>query len=131
MPSAQYAREIPQRYRMEAARCASCRTVTFPPGKICPRCRSRDFEKVTLADEGKLVTWTVIHVAPERFAIQTPYVVGIVELDHGIRVTAQIVDCDPEELELGQGVRRTLRRIATEGRGGIIHYGYKFVLARP
>ena len=31
MPAPQYAREIPQRYRLEAARCTSCQKVAFPP----------------------------------------------------------------------------------------------------
>jgi uncharacterized protein len=53
-----------------------------------------------------------------------------VDLGAGICVTAQVVDCDPAELSAGQRVRRTLRRVSAEGKAGIIHYGYKFVLVR-
>jgi uncharacterized OB-fold protein len=55
----------------------------------------------------------------------------MVDLGDGVSVTAQIVDCDPTELSTGVKVRRTLRRVSTEGKAGIINYGYKFVLARP
>jgi uncharacterized OB-fold protein len=79
-----------------------------------------------LSGRGKLVTWTVIHIAPCDFALQTPYVVGIVELEEGVRLTAQIVDCTVEELDFGISVRRVLRRLRAEGEGGIIQYGYKF-----
>ncbi len=129
MPSARYAREIPQRHRMEAGRCASCGALAFPPKKICPRCRGDRIDAFALPDEGTLLTWTVIHGAPAAFDLQTPYVVGIVDLG-GISVTAQIVDCDPAELSRGRKLRRMLRRMSTEGRAGIVHYGYKFVLVR-
>jgi uncharacterized OB-fold protein len=131
MPSPSYARQVAQRYRMEAGRCASCGVVSFPPKKTCPRCRTDRVVPVSLPDEGTLVTWTVIHAAPERLAMQTPYVVAMVDLGDGVSVTAQIVDCDPTELSTGVKVRRTLRRVSTEGKAGIINYGYKFVLARP
>jgi uncharacterized OB-fold protein len=129
MPAPQYAREIPQRYRLEAGRCRACGKIAFPPRRICPGCHGESLETITLSGEGKLVTWTIIHVAPRDFAVQAPYVVGIVELDEGVRVTAQIVDCIAEELEFGTRLRRVLRRLRTEGEGGIIQYGYKFVPA--
>jgi uncharacterized OB-fold protein len=129
MPAPQYAREIPQRYRFEAGRCRACAKVAFPPRVVCPSCRGEDFEPVVLSDQGKLVTWTVLHVAPRGFAGQTPYIVGIVELDGGVRVTAQIVDVDPGELDFGTPLRRVLRKLRTEGPDGIIQYGYKFVVA--
>ena len=59
--------------------------------------------------------------------MQAPYVVAMVELAEGVRLTAQIVDCDPDDLDFGSKVRRVLRRLATEGDDGIIQYGYKFV----
>jgi scaffold protein (connect acetoacetyl-CoA thiolase and HMG-CoA synthase) len=130
MPAPRYAREIPQRYRFEATRCQNCRKVAFPPRQVCPGCRGEALEAVVLSDEGTLATWTVIHVAPRGFAMQTPYVVGIIELPEGVRVTAQVVDADPSELDFGTRVRRVLRRLSEEDEGGIIHYGYKFVLAR-
>lgn len=129
MPAPQYTREIPQRYRFEAARCRGCEKIAFPPRLVCAGCGGETLERFTLSDQGKLVTWTVLHVAPQNFAGQTPYVVGIIELDGGVRVTAQIADVDPDELDFGAPVRRVLRRLSAEGPDGILQYGYKFVLA--
>jgi scaffold protein (connect acetoacetyl-CoA thiolase and HMG-CoA synthase) len=128
MPAPQYAREIPQRYRMEASRCRTCQKVAFPPRLSCSSCRGESFEPVTLPEQGTLVTWTVVHVAPRGFSGQTPYIVGIVELG-GVRVTAQIVDTEPRELAFGVPLRRVFRKLGAEGEGGILRYGYKFVLA--
>jgi scaffold protein (connect acetoacetyl-CoA thiolase and HMG-CoA synthase) len=130
MPAPQYAREIPARYRLEGARCQACGKTTFPARRVCPECRGTNFEPQKLPREGKLMTWTVIHVAAAGFARQTPYAVGIVELSEGVRVTAQIVDCDPEELRVGIAVHAVLRRVSAEGEGGILRYGYKFVVDR-
>ncbi len=126
---ARYWREIPQRYRLEAGKCKSCGAIYFPPRLICAHCRSRQFETVTLPDEGRLVVHTVIRVAPSQFADQTPYAVGIVELDNGVRITSQIVDCQPDQLAAGQRVRIEFRRIQRQGNAGILCYGYKCVPA--
>jgi uncharacterized OB-fold protein len=128
--SARYWRETPQRYRYEAARCSGCGQVFFPPRTVCRRCRGREFEKTTLEKEGALETFTIIRVAPSGFVDQAPYAVGIVALPGGIKVTAQIVDCDPEELAIGDRVRLEFRRIRQDGEAGILCYGYKFVPVR-
>lgn len=130
MPSPRSAREVPQRYRLEASQCSGCKRRYFPPRQICPSCRGTSFETVRLAREGKIVTWTVVYNAPEAFESLVPYALGIVELDDGVRLTAPLVDCDPEELQIGARVRSTFRRLSREGKDGIIHYGHKFTLVR-
>ena len=70
---------------------------------------------------------TVIRVGPSQFADQTPYAVGIVELDDGVRITSQIVDCEFDKLAVGQRVRLEFRRIQKQGDAGILCYGHKCV----
>ena len=130
MKSAQYTREIPQRYRLEAGKCTGCGKVHFPPRLICDACQGRDFENVTLPREGKVLTWTVIHVAPPNFDLESPYVIAIVELAGGVRLTCQVVDCDPQELSVDAPVELVFRRIQEDSAADIIQYGYKAVLRR-
>ena len=120
-------REIPQRYRLEAGKCRNCGFVAFPPRRVCPRCQSRSFETTRLAEAGRLITYTVIRVPPRPFADQTPYALAIVELDDGVRLMGQVVDCGFEELKIGKRVKREFRKVSEEGEAGLIHYGYKFV----
>ena len=127
--SARYWREIPQRYRYEAAKCSKCEKVFFPPRRVCSQCGTREFEKTQLPQEGKVETFTVIRVAPTGFSDEAPYAVGIVSLPGGIKVTAQIVDCDPTRLTIGDRVRLEFRKIRQDGDSGILCYGYKFVPA--
>lgn len=130
MPTpSRYWREIPQRYRLEAGKCANCGFICFPPRLICPRCGSRTFAATNLADTGTLLTFTVIRVPPGPFEDQSPYALGIAELDDGARLTAQIVDCDFAELKVGMRLKLVFRKISEEGVAGVIYYGYKFVPA--
>jgi len=127
MPSPRYRREMPQRYRLEAAKCNQCGKEFFPPRLICSGCGAKEFETTKLGNTGKIVTFTTIRVAPDNFATQVPYNVAIVETDNGVRVTTQVVDCKPEVLKIGQKVKFMFRKLYTEGHTGIICYGYKAV----
>jgi uncharacterized protein len=128
MITARYAREIPQRYRLEAGKCTSCGHVSFPPRLVCPECKGKKFESVTLREEGTLLTYTVVRVASDKFMKETPFAVGIVKLDDGVNLTAQIADADLDELSIGQKVKLVFRRIQEDGKAGILCYGYKAVV---
>jgi uncharacterized OB-fold protein len=127
MSAPKYAREIPQRYRLEAAKCKQCQKILFPPRLICPVCKSRQFDKINLKPEGKVFSYTVIRVAPSQFVDQAPYALAIIELDDGVRIMAQIADCNLEKLAIDMRVNIEFRKIYDEGESGIICYGYKAV----
>lgn len=129
MPAPKYWREIPQRYRLEGAKCKKCGKIYFPPRLICSSCKSREFEMVNLQRGGKLLTYTIIRVPPSQFTDQSPYAVGVVELDDEVKILSQIADCDLDRLEIGQRMRIEFRKIYSEGEAGIICYGYKCVPA--
>ncbi len=125
--SARSWREIPQRYRYEAAQCDKCGEIHFPPRLVCRKCRAQAFTTVHLAQAGSLETFTVIRVAPSGFVDEVPYAVGIVKLDDGVKLTTQIADIDPEKLAIGDRVRLEFRCLNQDGAGGVLSYGYKCV----
>ena len=83
-------------------------------------------KNVKLSGIGKVVTYTIIHVAPENFEGQAPYPIAIIQLDEGPRITGQIVDCDINDIKIGMKVESTFRKIRQDGSTGAIYYGYKF-----
>ena len=97
MSVARFWRKQPQRYNLTGTRCETCGAVFFPPRSFCPECR-RDGRIVDhdFAGTGTVVTFTVIRSASEAFEHLTPYVLAIVELDEGPRLTSQIV-CSPHD----------------------------------
>jgi uncharacterized OB-fold protein len=122
-----YWREIPQRYRLEAGQCKGCGKISFPPRSKCPKCGKSDMETTVLPDHGVVKTFTVIHTAPTQFSDEAPYAVGIIELENGVKITSQIVDCPLEDVKIGQKVKVEFRRVQTDGDAGVICYGYKCV----
>jgi uncharacterized protein len=129
MPSPRYWREVPNRFRLEAARCRGCGKVVFPARRVCPACRGTEWEKTTLSFKGKVVTCTVVDIPPTEFQMEAPYAVAIIETPEGARLTAQVVDCDPATVAPGMDVDLVFRKIRKEGHGGILCYGFKAVPA--
>lgn len=120
-------REKGQRYRLEAGKCKTCGYIAFPPRLICPECGAREFETIILPDTGKLLTYTVIRVAPSQFTDEAPYAVGIAELTNGVKLMAQLVDCEVNNIKVGMEIKIEFRRIQTHDTHGVLSYGYKFV----
>lgn len=129
LTSARTVREYPARYRLEAARCNACGAVSFPPRLVCPSCRGRAFTATVLPDHGTIATFTVIQVAGSAFKHDVPYVLAVVELAGGVRLTSQVVDVDPAKVAIGMPVRLEFRRIQEDGEAGVIAYGHKAVPA--
>jgi uncharacterized OB-fold protein len=125
MISPRYHREIPQRYRLEAGKCAKCGEVHFPPRKICRKCHATEFETFTLPRRGKVVTHTTIWIPPAPFEEQKPYVVAVVELEGGVRLTAMVCEAPPDEVTIGTDVEIVFRKLQYAPAWEVLQYGYK------
>jgi len=124
-------RRIPERYRMLGTKCLTCGAKYFPPRKICPKCRRKGkIENTQFRGTGKVYSFTAITAPPAGFELEAPYVFAIIELDEGVKVTAQVVDCCEREVKIGSRVRMVFRRIAEDSDEGLLHYGFKFALVR-
>ena len=75
--------------RLEAAVCAKCRKYFAPVRIHCALCRGRT-DRVYLDGRGKLKTFTTLYVTPDGFT--PPLVLGICELEGGLRVMGEISD---------------------------------------
>ena len=129
MPSPRYWREVPTRFRLEAARCKPCGAITFPVRQVCSKCGGDELETTNLSRKGKVVTSTVVHVGPSDFMMETPYAMAVVETPEGARLMLQVVDCEPDKVRPGLDVEFEFRKIRSEGHGGILCYGFKAVPA--
>ncbi|MBU0509392.1 Zn-ribbon domain-containing OB-fold protein [bacterium] len=125
--TARYWREIPRRYRGEAAKSAKTGKVFFPPRLVEPGNGNRRFKPVKLEYGGEVLSYTIIRVAPSGFEKQSPYALAIIALDEGGRITTQIADVPPDKVKIGMRVRVEFRKIADDGAEGIHLYGYKVV----
>jgi hypothetical protein len=126
MAAPRFWREIPNRYNIIGTRCGNCNKVYFPPRYICPSCRRvGKLEPYKLERRGKVVSYTVVYVGANGFEDQVPYLLAIVEMKDGPRLTAQITDCDPSKVKIGDEVELVFRLMGEENKDGILYYGYK------
>ncbi len=92
--------------------CQSCQALIHPPAPICRYCRSHDMGVRDLSGTATLSAFTVNH----RFGfpgLPPPYVVAQVAIaeDPRVRLTTNIVECDPEDLVLGQAVEVVFEKV--------------------
>jgi acetyl-CoA acetyltransferase/uncharacterized OB-fold protein len=85
--------------------CLSCAALIHPPTPICRYCRQTKMGVRVVSGRATLAGFTVNH----RFGfpdLPPPYVVAEVAIaeDPRVRLTTNIIDADPEKLEIGQPV---------------------------
>ncbi|HLG67639.1 MAG TPA: Zn-ribbon domain-containing OB-fold protein [Acidimicrobiales bacterium] len=99
------------------SRCTNCGTCLLPPAPVCFNCQHDGFEWVELPGTGTVYSFTVVrHPLRPDLAEVVPYVSGVIELDGtqgaGCRMLANIVDCDPDAVRIGDRVRVAFDRVS-------------------
>jgi len=88
--------------------CVDCATLVHPPVPICPVCRSRNWEPKAVSGRGTVIGYTVNqHQWHPDFP--PPYVIAVIGLaeDPTVRLTTNLVACDPAEVHSGLEVAVT------------------------
>jgi len=87
--------------KLMAGKCQKCGKIHLPPRPLCDNCYSQEFTWVTAPNKGKLLTYTVIHIAPQQFQDAAPYAVGIVQLENGAKLPGMITKVPHDQLKVG------------------------------
>jgi uncharacterized OB-fold protein len=87
-------------------RCGECAKYVFYPRNLCPHCGSPELAWTDVSGRGTVYSFTIAR-RPTMIGFQdeVPYVIAIVELDEGPRMTTNIVGCDPEKVHIGMPVQ--------------------------
>ena len=88
--------------RLLIQRCDACGEWQYYPRPFCKRCWSEDVQWAEASGRGTLYTFSVVRrndLPP--FGDRVPYVPAIVDLDEGPRMMTEVVDADPDTLEIG------------------------------
>jgi uncharacterized OB-fold protein len=115
-----------QRYRLEGTVCANCGAKFFPPRQVCPECHSTELTPHEFDGHGEIYSFSTVRQAPMGHEAAVPYIVGIIKLDEGPMVEAQITDINSDDVKIGQRVEMVIRKLREYGEDGAIAYGYKF-----
>jgi uncharacterized OB-fold protein/acyl dehydratase len=93
-------------HKLLIQRCASCGTLRHPPLPACGKCRSLEWDTVEASGRGTLYSFVVVHY-PQVASFDYPLPIGLVELEEGTRVVANIDGIAPGELQIGMPLRAT------------------------
>jgi len=97
------------------SRCLVCGNISIPQRQICSKCHSDQAERIQMNGKGTLAAFTVIYIPPTSMAdagynVKNPYCVGIVTLEEGPRISAQILGLDlsdPATIKIGMPLKQT------------------------
>lgn len=101
-------------HKLLLQRCKQCSTSQFPPGPLCTKCRSAELEWSEASGKAKVFSWIVVrHPIPaDVYKDEVPYVVALVDLDEGPRMSTNIVDCVPESIKDGMPVEVAFKQVS-------------------
>lgn len=92
-----------RRHELVVQHCGACDGLAFYPRSTCPTCGAGGLTWRPVSGRGSLHTFTVARRATHaKLADRVPYVIAIVELDEGPRLTSTVVGADPDTLRIGQ-----------------------------
>lgn len=84
----------------------------FYPRSRCPRCLGDDWRWEVVSGHGSLHAFTVDRVGHDpALAREVPFAIAVVELEEGPRMTARIVDCELDDLEVGMPLEAVFEAI--------------------
>jgi uncharacterized protein len=95
--------------------CSACGTWRHVPRVLCATCGSSEWTWRQSTGRGRLFTWTVV-VRPmhEAFVNDSPYAPAVIELEEGVRLLSEVVDCDPDALEIDMPVEVVFEDVTDE-----------------
>src|SRR3546814_57443 len=79
-------------------KCGDCGLFTFPPRPMCPQCFSLNRKEVPLSGRGTVHGWTVPR-HPQPFGFKESPIVAVIELEEGIRMVSNVVDCAYDQIK--------------------------------
>ncbi len=86
-------------------RCPACAVLLHPSTIICPGCYAEKLETENVSGRATVAAFTINHHQWHP-AFKPPYVLAIVEIEEqkDVRLTTRLVDCDPDEVDIGMPV---------------------------
>jgi uncharacterized OB-fold protein/acyl dehydratase len=89
-----------RRHELRVPQCQACKRVFFPSSPRCAECGSFDMGYAVASGKGTLYSFVVAHYPPvPGFAYPLP--VGLIELEEGPRMVADLVGLTRDQLEIG------------------------------
>jgi len=80
--------------------CTSCGTLRHPPLPACANCGSLEWNTVESTGRGTLYSYVIVHY-PQVPSFEYPLPIGLIELEEGTRVVANLGAVEREDITIG------------------------------
>jgi uncharacterized OB-fold protein/acyl dehydratase len=90
-------------HRLMIQRCSQCQTLRHPPRPRCDKCGSYEWNALEASGKGTVYSFVVAHY-PQVPAFDYPLPIGLIDLEEGTRIVADLVDVAPEDVKVGMAV---------------------------
>lgn len=87
------------------------RSYQFWPRPTSVKTGRANLEWRPASGRGQLYSFTNVHVPAPGFEERVPYVVGLIELEEGVRIVANLVGVGPDDVRIGMPMRVTWEAI--------------------
>lgn len=102
-----------RRGELRFQRCSACGTWRHVPRELCAACGATAFDWSRSRGRGRVFTYTIVTRAMHpAFATRVPYAPAVIELDEGVRLLSEVVDCPPAELRIDLPVEVVFQEVA-------------------
>lgn len=92
--------------RFLAKVCTSCDQICHPARPMCSNCQGTDWTTRELSGRGTVYSF-VVHRYPPLPGVEPGTIPALLELEEGIRFLTNLVDIEPEDVEIGMPVELT------------------------
>jgi 3-oxo-4,17-pregnadiene-20-carboxyl-CoA hydratase alpha subunit len=92
-----------QAHRLLVQHCTSCGTLRHPPLPACGVCGSFEWDTVEASGRGTLYSYVVVHY-PQVPSFEYPLPIGLVELEEGTRVVANLDEVATADIKIGMAL---------------------------
>jgi len=87
-------------------KCTNCGKIRWPYSFCCPECYSSDYHLSESKGLGRIYSYVIYNVPFHKdFKDRVPYIVGVIELDEGVKFLSNIVAKNFENIHCGEKVK--------------------------
>ena len=95
--------------------CNACDANIFYPRRECPECWSTDLGWIESSGRATVYAFSITYEGVEKMFVEDlPIVLAWVDLPEGIRMQTNIIDCDPDSVEIGQQVEVVFKAVTDD-----------------
>jgi len=101
--------------RLMLSECESCGNLSHPPQGVCAFCWRGTVKPKFASGGGTLNSYSVIRqTADPSFKDSVPYVLAYVDLDEGVSLVSNVINCDIDKVSVGMKLQAVFEQLSDD-----------------